>query len=147
MLLGGGAIFLGQVLAQVLALRPHLRIELEGLEIQLHLDAIALQACEGLLQSSQANGAPGAGNVRDEIDLERGHRGMLPQPLASDAKGRKRQKPLGVHRLGPMLIEPGLNRPLLVVLHPPSSQCDQHRLVNTWQLSDAACRFVAADIG
>ena len=72
LLLSGGAVLLAQVLGDVLAFRSHLRIELEGLEVQFGLD-VAVQPLQRLLQGSQPDGAPGTGDVGDEIDLEGGH--------------------------------------------------------------------------
>src|SRR5690606_5452012 len=67
LLLGRAAVFLRQVLGDVLALGAHLRVQLEGLEADVgrHL---AVEALQGLLQPAQADGAPGAGDVGDEID-------------------------------------------------------------------------------
>ena len=70
-LLGGRAVFLLQVLADVLAFWPHLRIELKRLEgqVQLHLTG---QALGGLLERAQPDDAPGAGHIGNEINFEGG---------------------------------------------------------------------------
>jgi len=76
LLLGGGAIFFGQVFAQVLPAGGHVRVQLKGLEMQIGLH-LAVQALQGFFQSTQAHGAPGAGNVRNEIDFQCGdHDGL-----------------------------------------------------------------------
>ena len=74
---GAAAIFALDMLADILALLGHARIELERLEADLgrHL---ALQRFERLFQPAQSDDAPGAGNVRYEIDAQRrGHRELL----------------------------------------------------------------------
>jgi hypothetical protein len=76
-LLGRRAIFAGDMLDHILALGRHVGIELERLEMQRGFDLVT-SACQRLFQAVQADDAPGAGNVRDEIDLERaGHRPVL----------------------------------------------------------------------
>ena len=39
--LGGGAVFFGQMLANILSAGRHLRVQLEGLEVHFHLDLLA----------------------------------------------------------------------------------------------------------
>src|ERR1700761_8715760 len=67
-LLGRHAVLPGDVLAGVLALGPHAGVQLEGLEVQRdgHLGAEALQRG---LERGEADGAPRAGDIGDEIDL------------------------------------------------------------------------------
>ena len=54
----------------ILALGRHGRIELEGLEVQVDRDRVA-DAAERRFERVQADRAPGAGDVRDEIDAHR----------------------------------------------------------------------------
>ena len=68
-LLGRGAIFFKQMLGNVLPLRAHLRVELEGLKVQVDRDLI-FHALGGLLQGLEANHTPGAGNIGNKIDLQ-----------------------------------------------------------------------------
>ena len=70
-LLGRGAVLFLQVLANVLALWPHLRIQLERLKVQVQRH-LALQPVRRLLQRLEADDAPGAGDIGDEIDFEGG---------------------------------------------------------------------------
>ena len=67
-LLGCDAVLLYQVLGDVLAARAHVGVQFEGLEMQIDLQ-IGPQAANGLLQGIQADGAPWAGHIGDEIDL------------------------------------------------------------------------------
>src|SRR3954452_24687366 len=69
LLLRRGPVLLRDVLGDVLAFRAHLRIELERLEAQVDHD-LALQLLDGAFQRSEADRAPGAGDVRDEVDVE-----------------------------------------------------------------------------
>ena len=73
-LLGRGAVLFVQVLANVLAFRCHLRVQLERLKVQVDRDFILEPVCR-LLQRLEADDAPGAGHVRDEINLEGSGRG------------------------------------------------------------------------
>ena len=70
-LLGRGAVLFLQVLANVLTLRPHLRVQLERLKVQVQRD-LALKPVRRLLQRLEADDAPGAGDIGDEIDFEGG---------------------------------------------------------------------------
>ena len=63
-----------QVLADVLPFGTHLRIEFEGLEVQLGPD-VGRDAREGGFERAQTDGAPGARDIGDEIDLEGGGHG------------------------------------------------------------------------
>ena len=58
LLLGRGTVLAGDVLGDVLPLRAHLRIQLEGLEPQVHGN-LAFQLFQRALQGSKADGAPG----------------------------------------------------------------------------------------
>ena len=70
-LLRRDAVFLRQVLDRVLAFGRHLRIELEGLEMQLDGDVVA-DPRHRLLQRMQPDRAPGARDIGHEIDLDGG---------------------------------------------------------------------------
>ena len=59
LLFGRAAVLFGQVLADVLTFRPHVRVELEGLEGDVGRHA-AVQPLQRLFQRAQAHGAPGA---------------------------------------------------------------------------------------
>jgi hypothetical protein len=72
LLLGSRAVFLGQVLAQILPARGHVGVQLEGLEMQIGLH-IPLQALECHLEGTQTDRTPGAGNVGHEINFEGCH--------------------------------------------------------------------------
>ena len=72
LLFRGGAVFLRQVLAHVLAARPHLGVQLKRLKVQRGLD-VGLQFVQRLQKSMQAYGTPGARDVGDKVDLERFH--------------------------------------------------------------------------
>jgi len=76
LLFGRGAVLLREMFGDVLAAGRHLRIELERLEVQFR-PHVALQIVEGLFQRGQPDGAPGAGDVGDEIDLEMGGHGPM----------------------------------------------------------------------
>mmetsp|Transcript_3124 Transcript_3124/g.5430 ORF Transcript_3124/g.5430 Transcript_3124/m.5430 type:complete len:220 (+) Transcript_3124:410-1069(+) len=65
-----GAVFLCQVFLDVLALGAHARVEFEGMEMQVQLQPG--DAGGGGLQRIQADGAPGADHVGDEIDAHEG---------------------------------------------------------------------------
>jgi hypothetical protein len=65
---GRGAVLAGQVLCGVFALGRHGRVQLEGLKVQLHVH-LAAQFAQRRFQRIQADGAPRAGHVRNEIDL------------------------------------------------------------------------------
>ena len=69
LLLRRGAVLLGQVLAHVLAARTHVWVEFEGQKVHGGAD-VRLQSCERLLQRAQTHRAPGAGDVRDEVDFQ-----------------------------------------------------------------------------
>src|SRR5690606_18586120 len=69
-----GTVLLRDVFADVLAFRAHLRVELEGLELDPRRQFI-LQAPERRLERAQPDGAPGTRNVRDEVDSEGGFHG------------------------------------------------------------------------
>ncbi len=73
-LLGRGAVLFLQVLANVLTLRPHLRVQLERLKVQVQRD-LALKPVRRPFQRLEADDAPGAGNIGDEIDFEGGGHG------------------------------------------------------------------------
>ena len=62
------AVLLAQVFGDVLALGRHVRVQLERLEVQVDLQ-VGPDAFEGGFEVAQADGAPGAGDVGDEIDL------------------------------------------------------------------------------
>ena len=64
------------VFNRIFAFGRHLRIQFEGLEMQLDLQGIT-DARDGGLQRLQANRAPWAGDVRDEIDLDGLRHGVL----------------------------------------------------------------------
>jgi len=66
---GVRTVFFGQVLAQVLAAWPHVRVQLKGLKVQISRN-LTLQLTQGLLQCAQAHSTPRAGNVRDEINFQ-----------------------------------------------------------------------------
>ena len=83
LLLGRGAVLLRQVLADVLAFGAHLRVQLEGLEAQVDGD-LALHALDGTFQGCQPDGAPGAGDVGDEVDVKGlGHGAIVATPAGS----------------------------------------------------------------
>ena len=67
LLLERGTILLGDVLDDVLALGTHVRVQLEGLEMQVDGD-IRRHALDGLLQRLEADRAPRARHVRYEIN-------------------------------------------------------------------------------
>src|SRR5690606_20886963 len=71
LLLRRGAVLLRDVLGDVLAFRPHARIELEGLEMDRCIDLVA-QPVQGGLERGQADRAPGAGDIGDEVDPDDG---------------------------------------------------------------------------
>ena len=62
LLLGGGAVLLRQVLAQVLPAGTHLRVQLKGLKVQIGLH-LAVQALQSFFKRAQTHGAPWASNV------------------------------------------------------------------------------------
>jgi len=78
LLLGRGAIFLCQVLGDVLATSGHLRVEFKRLNVELG-PYIAGQIYQRPLKGRQADGTPGAGDVGDEIDLEQRSHGAGPE--------------------------------------------------------------------
>ena len=61
-LLGGGAVFAGDMLGAILAFRRHVGIELERLEMDVGLDQVPGPR-QGFFQAFQPDHAPGAGNV------------------------------------------------------------------------------------
>lgn len=76
-LLRRDAVFFGDVLGNFLALRPHVGVQLKRLEMQLGRD-VPTHARKRLVERFEANHAPGAGNVRNEVDFEGGgHEGAL----------------------------------------------------------------------
>jgi len=56
------------VLDDVLALGGHARVQFERLEVDLGLH-LAAELVEGFGQAAQADDAPGAGHIADEIDF------------------------------------------------------------------------------
>ena len=60
--------------AQPLAIAGGVRIQLKGVPPDLDADLVR-QAGDGLLQARIANGAPGAGNIGNNVDLELVHGG------------------------------------------------------------------------
>jgi hypothetical protein len=78
-LLGRHAVFLRQVGNRVFTLGGHGGVEFERLEMHLDLHAVA-QARERDFKRMQADGAPWAGHVGDEIDLHSGPRQLLGRP-------------------------------------------------------------------
>ena len=69
-LLGRCAVLLCDVLDDVLALRRHLRIELERLEMNFGA-SLGADALERLLERGEPDRTPGAGDIGNEVDLER----------------------------------------------------------------------------
>ena len=69
LLLGRRAVFLRQVLGDVLPAGRHLRVQLKGLKVQLGAEHIA-GLRQGLLQRSQADGAPGAGDIGNKVNFQ-----------------------------------------------------------------------------
>ena len=69
-LLGRDAVLARQVLDDLLALRRHLRVQLERLEVQVGLH-FAVEPLERAFERVEADRAPGAGDIGDEIDLHR----------------------------------------------------------------------------
>jgi hypothetical protein len=69
LLFGRGAVFLRQVLGNILAARRHLRVQLEGFEMQrgLHLPGGLFKRP---LERAQTHRAPGAGDVGHKIDTQ-----------------------------------------------------------------------------
>ena len=87
-LLGRGAVLAREVLGGVLALGRQRRVELERLEAQLDLD-LAAEPLEGAIERPQADRAPRAGDVGNEIDLHRLRRLCSAWPIRSaSAPGR-----------------------------------------------------------
>ena len=72
---GCDAVLARQVLDDILARCRHLRVQFEGLEVQLGLD-FAVEAGQCLLERVQPDRAPGAGHIGYEIDLHGGSVGM-----------------------------------------------------------------------
>jgi hypothetical protein len=69
------AVFLRQVFLDVLAAGRHAGIQFERLEVQLGGD-LAVEALQGLLERVQADDAPRAGDVGDEVDSQFVHGGI-----------------------------------------------------------------------
>jgi hypothetical protein len=69
-LLAARPVLLGDVFGDVLALGRHAGIEFEGLEMEMRLDEGA-EPPQGLLKTAQSDDAPGTGNIRNKVDLER----------------------------------------------------------------------------
>ena len=93
-LFGADPVFAGQVFDRVLAFGRHLRIQLERLEMQFDLQVPA-NARHSLLQRLQAHRAPRAGDIGNEIDLDRNSHGNFIWMLAAKPRqalnwGRKR---------------------------------------------------------
>src|SRR5687767_2143442 len=84
-LFGRRTILLRNVLANVLSLRRHLRVEFERLEMNVGGRFIA-DTLERLFERSEPDHAPGAGDIGHEVDLEvRGHWDSgFTQPCADD---------------------------------------------------------------
>lgn len=75
-LLGGRAVFAGDVVDDVLALGRHVGVELERLEMDLGLDPLGPEPVQRRGQAAEADDAPGADDVGDEVDVEgAGHGG------------------------------------------------------------------------
>jgi hypothetical protein len=72
------------MLAQVLPARAHVGVQLKGLKVHIGLH-LALQMGQSGFQCAQAHGTPGAGNVRNKINFERGGQGGL--SVASVSQG------------------------------------------------------------
>ena len=68
-LLGRAPVLAHEVGDRLDALGAHVRVELEGLEVEPRVQFV-LQAREGLLEGREADRAPGAGDVGDEGDVE-----------------------------------------------------------------------------
>ena len=69
LLLGRRAVFLRQMLGQVLAAFGQVGVEFERLQVQADRHG-RRQALERLQQRGQPDGAPGAGDIGDEIDVQ-----------------------------------------------------------------------------
>ncbi len=76
-LLSARPVLLGDVFDDVLAFGRHARIEFEGLEMDVGLNE-ATDPPQGLLEPAQPDYAPGAGNIRDEVDLQWLGHGRIP---------------------------------------------------------------------
>jgi hypothetical protein len=70
-LLGRRAVFLREVLGDVLARCRHLRIQLERLEMNVCGHGVA-RALQRLFERAQPDHAPGTGDIGHEVDLELG---------------------------------------------------------------------------
>ncbi|MCY1180698.1 hypothetical protein D9M73_211610 [compost metagenome] len=68
-LVGVDAVLALEMLDQVLAFRRHVGVQFERLDVQLHVHIVA-QPANGGEQAVQADGAPGADHVGDEVDGE-----------------------------------------------------------------------------
>ncbi len=73
LLLWARSVFFSQVLAQILTSGAHVWIEFEGMEVQICRD-LRCQPAQGLLQSAQTYGTPGARDIRNEVDGQVCHR-------------------------------------------------------------------------
>src|SRR6185437_4668379 len=73
-LLRRGTVLGAQMLDDVLALLAHLRIELEGLKVEVRLDARPKLRERGF-ERAERDRAPGAGDIGDEVDLHTGRHG------------------------------------------------------------------------
>ncbi|MCY1299867.1 hypothetical protein D9M70_494110 [compost metagenome] len=66
---GRAAILLAEVVGDGLAFGGHVGVQLEGMQHDLGIDAVA-QPLQRQLERRQADGAPRAGDVGDEVDSE-----------------------------------------------------------------------------
>jgi hypothetical protein len=76
LLLWGGPVLLSQMLTQVLPLWAHVGVQLKGLKVQIGLH-LAIQIGQGGLKCAQTHGTPRTGDVRNEINLQKGGHGGL----------------------------------------------------------------------
>ena len=79
-LLGSQTVLLRQVGHRVHTFGRQLRVELEGLEVQLGLYFV-LDPVQRHLQGPQANGTPGAGHIGHKIDFQSGSHGASSQAV------------------------------------------------------------------
>ncbi len=79
--------FAGDVFADVLALGRHAGVQLERLEMDVRLDALGLQRRQRRLQPAQPHHAPGADDVRDEIDVQ----GLCHEPDMGTRRARQKR--------------------------------------------------------
>ena len=71
LLLWRRSVFAPQMLHHVFALRAHIGVELKRLHVHLKAD-LACAGLHGLLQGSQTDGTPGAGDVGHKVNVQNG---------------------------------------------------------------------------